>query len=157
MIGGLEPVVLDTNVLVHLVRANAVGKKIADSFGLRTRRERPLISIVTAGELRSLALKLNWGDARRLVLDKLVGELVVVQLNQGDILDRYARIDAYSERSARPARRMEKNDIWIAATASAVGGPLLTTDGDFEHLPTELLKWIRVSATTGEVLATNLA
>jgi predicted nucleic acid-binding protein len=32
------------------------------------------------------------------------------------------------------ARNMGKNDLWIAATASTLNIPLLTTDNDFDHL-----------------------
>ena len=34
---------------------------------------------------------------------------------------------------------MEKNDLWIAATASVLDASLLTTDSDFEHLHDEFL------------------
>ena len=39
---------------------------------------------------------------------------------------------------------MGKNDLWIAATASAATATLLTTDKDFNHLPSSLLtcQWI---------------
>jgi predicted nucleic acid-binding protein len=30
--------------------------------------------------------------------------------------------------------KMGKNDLWIAATTLVVGGVLLTTDADFDHL-----------------------
>jgi tRNA(fMet)-specific endonuclease VapC len=32
------------------------------------------------------------------------------------------------------AKNMGKNDLWIAATASVLKIPLLTTDKDFDHL-----------------------
>lgn len=37
------------------------------------------------------------------------------------------------------ARNMGKNDLWIAATASALDLTLLTTDRDFDHLHLPLL------------------
>lgn len=39
---------------------------------------------------------------------------------------------------------MGKNDLWIAATAYVTGATLLTTDADFDHLPTELFARERV-------------
>jgi predicted nucleic acid-binding protein len=36
--------------------------------------------------------------------------------------------------------KMGKNDLWIAATTQVIGGVLLTTDGDFDHLsPTRII------------------
>jgi tRNA(fMet)-specific endonuclease VapC len=35
---------------------------------------------------------------------------------------------------------MGKNDLWIAATAKVLGGVLLTTDGDFDHLNPSALR-----------------
>lgn len=124
-------VVLDTNILVLLIRGAAVGQRIADDHGLLERRERPLISIVTVGEIHAFAMKLGWGEAKRNRLDGLVRQLVIVGLKQGDITRRYAEIDHYCERESKPARPMGQNDLWIAATASDVDAVLLTTDSDF--------------------------
>ena len=46
---------LDTNVLVHLVRRDATGDYINRAYKPFLADPRPLISIVTDGELRSLA------------------------------------------------------------------------------------------------------
>lgn len=40
---------------------------------------------------------------------------------------------------------MHKNDFWIAATAYTLGIPLLTTDGDFDHLNETLLQVINIA------------
>jgi predicted nucleic acid-binding protein len=42
------------------------------------------------------------------------------------------------------ARKMGKNDLWIAATAYSINGTLMTTDGDFDHLNGTLLDVIKV-------------
>jgi len=144
-----DPVLLDTNVVVHLIRANAVGQQIAADHQLLQRPDRPFISIVTVGELKAFALKLGWGAAKRQMLDALVSELVVVNMNQGDIMDRYAQIDHFSEKLARPARQMGKNDAWIAATAAALEAHLITTDSDFDHLSPALIKLVKVDPLTG--------
>jgi tRNA(fMet)-specific endonuclease VapC len=56
-----ELILLDTNVLVHLVRGNEFGRSVNQAYGLADRKERPLISVVTVGEMLSLAKKLSWG------------------------------------------------------------------------------------------------
>ena len=143
-------VLLDTSALVFLLRGGAVGQRIDESHGLRTRRDRPLISIVPVGELASFAMKRRWGATRRAAVADLIAELVVIDLSQGDIVEAYAEIDHFSEREHKPARPMGKNDIWIAATAKAAGAHLLTSDADFDHLNPGHLRVHRFSPATGE-------
>ncbi len=124
---------LDTNILVRLIRDDSVGQRIQADFGLRERSERPLISIITVGEIYALARKLGWGAAKRDQLASLVRHFPVVQLKQ-QIADKYAEIDYFCEKVSMPARPMGQNDMWIAATASETEASLLTTDSDFDHL-----------------------
>ena len=149
MIPSSEPVLLDSNVLVHLIRGNNIGQRIANDHQLLQRAERPLISIVTVGELRALATKLGWGAAKQRQLEELLAELVVVNLNQGDIVKHYAAIDYYCEKVMKPARPMGQNDLWIAATAAAADAHLLTTDRDFDHLKPQFIKLVRLDPATG--------
>jgi predicted nucleic acid-binding protein len=135
---------LDTNVLVHLVRGDDVGIRIADQYKLRERVEKPLISIITVGEMKALTMKLGWGEKKREILDKLLQELVIVHLNQGNIIEKYSEIDYYSEKMVKPAHPMGQNDMWIAATASALDAYLLTTDNDFDHLVPDYLNRIKI-------------
>jgi tRNA(fMet)-specific endonuclease VapC len=146
------PVLLDSNVLVNLVRGNSIGQRIASDHQLLERSERPLISIVTVGELRALAAKLGWGAAKQRQLDELLAELVVVNLNQGDIIKHYAEIDHYSDKVVKPARRMGQNDLWIAATTAATDAYLLTADRDFDHLSPRFIKLVRIDRDTGATL-----
>ena len=151
MIPPNELVLLDTNVLVHLIRGNPVGQRIADDHGLRQRAERPLISIVTVGELKALAIKFAWGVHKQRELEELIREFVIVNLNQGDIVQHYADMDNYCERVVKPARPIGQNDLWIVATAAAIDGHLLTTDRDFDHLSPRI-KLVRIDPATGTTL-----
>ncbi len=98
------------------------------------------ISLVTVGEIRSLALQLGWGPLRVSKMEEVLAELIVLDINNEVILDRYVAIDAYSQRKhptiqyLGTPRNMGKNDLWIAATASAFELTLKGTDSDFEHL-----------------------
>jgi predicted nucleic acid-binding protein len=38
------------------------------------------------------------------------------------------------------ARKMGKNDLWIAATAHLLNATLITTDNDFDHLKDAFIK-----------------
>lgn len=142
-------VLLDTNVLVHLTRRDAVGKRLEEDHALTRRAYRPLISFVTLGEVRSLALKFGWGRKKIGRLDDLIDQVVVVHIHQADILDHYASIDHHSERVVKPARRMSKNDVWIAATACALDAVLDTTDSDFDHLVPSRFHRVKVEEGTG--------
>jgi tRNA(fMet)-specific endonuclease VapC len=146
-----EPVLLDTNVLVHLIRGSSIGQRIDDDHGLRQRAERPLISIVTVGELKALAIKFSWGAQKQRELEELIREFVVVQLSQGDIVQRYADMDNYCERILKPARPIGQNDLWIAATGATVDAHLLTMDRDFDHLSARI-KLVRIDPVNGATL-----
>lgn len=143
-------IVLDTNILVRLIRNDAVGTKVATDYALSDRPERPLISIVTAGEIQSLALKLGWGPDKRAAVTDLLRQLVIVDLHQGGIVTKYAEIDHFCEKLAKPARRIQHNDMWIAATASEVDAALLTTDSDFDHLHGRFLEVVSINPRTGD-------
>jgi tRNA(fMet)-specific endonuclease VapC len=146
-------VLLDTNILIHLIRGSQVGTTVNETLGLSQRPERPLISVITVGEIQAFALKLGWGATKRAALETLIRQLVIVQLPQGDIVSRYADIDKYSERDLRPPRSMGQNDLWIAATASATRATLITTDSDFDHLSPRFLSVIRIDPRTGDIIA----
>ena len=124
-------ILLDTSVMVHLARDDALGQRVNSEHALSTRSVRPLISIISVGELFALASKWEWGEAKIARLRDLVGTLTVVGIRPPPVIDRYAAIDAYSEQTGR---RMENNDAWIAPTAAAAAAWLLTTDKDFDHL-----------------------
>lgn len=70
---------------------------------------------------------------------------IMVDINIESIIRRYAEIDAYSQGKLKgkplgtTSRNMGKNDLWIAATASALDLSLLTTDRDFGHLSPSFL------------------
>ena len=48
---------LDTYILVHLIRRDALGQYLINNYSLYSLDPRPLISDVTEGELRSLAIR----------------------------------------------------------------------------------------------------
>ena len=131
---------LDTSILLHLVRENRLGRAIESKFRLQTRAEKPLISVVTVGEILAFVQRSNWGRPKMAVLEDLLQDLVIMDISD-DILDLYAQIDVFLRRAGKP---VQQNDMWIAATAVASGAHLLTTDKDFDPLYPDLLDrtWI---------------
>jgi tRNA(fMet)-specific endonuclease VapC len=122
---------LDTNILVSLIRGNALGVYIDSTYSLRSTLARCTISVVTVGEMLSLTRQFGWGTGKVNALKAILDELVWVDINTDDVLDAYAEVDHYSD---TVGRSMGKNDAWIAATAKVTKVTLLTSDKDFDHL-----------------------
>lgn len=131
---------LDTNILVHLVRDSSVGRWVTRHFDLR-QPYRQLVSVVTVGEALAFARKRGWGLRRTESLKDLLRELVVLPLDSEPVLQMYAEIDWHLQTTGTT---IEQNDMWIAATAAAAGAHLLSTDRDFDCLDPLYLKrtWI---------------
>ena len=131
---------LDTGIVLGYARSAGYAEYVEKKFDIFANT--PLVSVVSKGEIYSLAIQRNWGANKLELLDDLLRKLPVVDINDEQIIRRYAEIDAYSlgRNAAKPlakgqtARQMGKNDLWIAATASVVKATLLTTDHDFDHL-----------------------
>lgn len=136
---------LDTNVVLSLMRGNALGLSIEATYGLRTSLNRSVISVVTVGEMLSLARQLRWGVERIATLNSMLDQLVWIDINDPGILDAYSLLDSESRKLGQ---RMGKNDVWIAATARVSGLTLLTTDLDFEHLHGTLIDRIWIDPKT---------
>ena len=134
-----RPFLLDTNVVLALVRGVALARHIDETFGLKASKTRPLISIVTHGEVRVMAERNGWGEAKKSALQAALDNLVTVDINHPAVLDAYVEIDIFSQRHPDGSRNMGKNDLWIAACAKAADARLLTTDKDFVHLSPELV------------------
>ena len=143
--------VLDTNVVVHMVRDSETWRLIENSFQPIGASNESYLSFATLAELHSLSIQLNWGVRKLRFLERILANFTIVDINHRLLLP-YIEIDTYSQ-GKHPtlslprgvsARNMGKNDIWIAATAFTLGAELITTDRDFEHLNDVLMKVQRV-------------
>jgi len=122
----------------------AVARGLADTsvfIGLESRRPLNLellpdelaVSIITIGELRAGVLATNDVAVRDLRLRTLTRalELAPIPIN-ADVADSWAMLRV----SLRDrGLRMPVNDSWIAATALALGVPVVTQDDDYIQLP----------------------
>lgn len=126
--------VLDTGVLLVLLRGGARGRLVDERYALRSARRRPMISIVSHGEIRVLARRNGWGEAKLAALQHALDGMVTIDINRPAIIDAYVELDLVSQAYPGGARNMGKNDLWIAACARAAAATLLTTDEDFGHL-----------------------
>lgn len=137
---------LDTNILLIYLRDKEKRKLIEKLYNPLGKDSNPIISVVSVGEIRSIAKRNYWGEKRLKLLDEILNSLIVTDIHSEDVIEMYAEIDAYSQGKlkANPlpttARNMGKNDLWIAATAKISNSTLLTTDKDFSHLEKSYLK-----------------
>lgn len=134
--------ILDTNVLLHYLRGSDLNKQIDKKYAPGQHPNISVISIVSVAEIKSLAMRRNWGTERTDRFDSLLRSFPVVDINHEAIINAFAEIDAYRTNrhpdkklpSGTSAQAMGDNDIWIAATASVIKGTLITMDGDFRFL-----------------------
>jgi tRNA(fMet)-specific endonuclease VapC len=131
------PILLDTNILMQLARRS--DEKVLSL--VNPKQQEAYISIVTVGEIRSIAVRNTWGKSKLGFLENFLLQHVVIDINYAQLLDNYVELDVYSqlkhpslEAPFKTPRNMGKNDLWIAATAMTFGMELVTTDDDFDHL-----------------------
>ena len=146
---------VDTGLLLGFVRGASWALQAQARHELNASRTEVLTSAVCTGELRALAERNGWGVAKRERLDQVLGRLPMVGIHSAPVQAAYARIDAWTsgadavgpsgEPPCKPARRLNRNDLWVAATAHAMGSMLMSIDRDFEHLDGVWLDFLYVS------------
>jgi tRNA(fMet)-specific endonuclease VapC len=131
----------DTNILVYAVRDPLFLETLYDRYDLSNPLNKSYISAVTVGEIRAIAFRNRWGQKKTADLERLLPQLGVIAVTDDPVLIKmYAEIDVYSQsqhptlRLPTSARKMGKNDLWIAATTAVYNATLLSTDADFTHL-----------------------
>lgn len=84
------------------------------------------ISVITLAEARYGYLNAKWGDRRIQREERRLANFLRVPLDLA-VIDEWARLKVLSRQNGW---NLADNDLWIAATASARGLPLLTCDAD---------------------------
>src|SRR5258706_5295855 len=87
---------LDTNVVLQLLRGKVLGRYLASTFGLLNTMNRPLISIVTHGELGVMADRNKWGTQKLGALQSALDNLVTIDLNDRSVLQAYVNVQRFS-------------------------------------------------------------
>lgn len=116
--------VVDTSVLI----ASESGRAI-DESGLP---EDPVVSVVTLAELQAGVLAAADSDsrARRLATLDRYSMIEVIDVTEA-VAAEWARLRVHL---AEEGRRLDVNDLWIAASAVAHRLPIVTPDDDFDSL-----------------------
>lgn len=152
----MKNIVIDTCVFIHVVRDTITGRKCLDEIEKYDPAANIIISVVTKSELESFIVQNNWSNPKIEKLNKILGEITYIDISSADqlLIDSYKKIDAFSKRKFEDksgnllkgsAKKMGKNDLWIAATAYSLDIPLITTDSDFDHLNETLMNVIKIT------------
>ena len=142
------PYLLDTDILLLLLRGQGLGTAIDLKFQLTEQPFKPLISVVSVGESLAFAGRMGWSRRKIAALRRLLANFVWVDANRLDVLHAYAEIAT----SWRCKEQIPQNDMWIAATASATGATLLTTEPRFTRLSEDLLICKLVNIKDGMII-----
>jgi tRNA(fMet)-specific endonuclease VapC len=98
-----------------------------------TSEDQLIICAIVRGEIRYGLERLPRGRRRRDLeakADNLFAVLPCEPVPEA-AADAYARIKRETERKGMP---LDENDLWIAATARALGAVLVTSDSDFQRI-----------------------
>lgn len=89
--------ILDTNILLHYVRGTKMSLRVENEYSLFEKGNNLAASVVTIGEIKSIAKRNYWGIKKLHLLEKLLNLLIIIDINAEDIIERYAEIDAFSQ------------------------------------------------------------
>lgn len=148
-------ILIDTCVVIHIIRRTTVGEKCIEVLQNLGEEINIILSVVSKGELEAFAKQRNWGASKLEKLNGIFTKVTCIDIQNTDqqLLDAYSMIDGYSKRKIvdrnnellkSSAKKMGKNDLWIAATAYVLNIQLLTSDGDFDHLNGSIIKVIKI-------------
>ncbi|HRO45342.1 PIN domain-containing protein [Agriterribacter sp.] len=151
----MRNIVIDTCVIIHIVRDTPTGKKCLRQLASLDSDPNIIISVATKAELDSFGRQNSWGDNKLAKLTTFLQAVTVIDIKAADkkLIEGYGQIDGYSKGKlpdssgslmSGSARKMGKNDLWIAATALAIDVSLVTTDGDFDHLHGSFIDVIKI-------------
>jgi len=88
--------VLDTNIVLHIVRNSDVWKRVKTEFEITTNENKVFISIISYAEINSIAKQLNWGQPKQNILQNVLSKLPTLLINK-KIAESYVKIDVYSQ------------------------------------------------------------
>jgi tRNA(fMet)-specific endonuclease VapC len=81
----------------------------------------------------------GWGPNKLIELEAVFAEMIRVSSGEPEIVKAYGALFAQQTKSGR---KIGENDLWIAATAMAINGVVLTCDTDFQNIDVTLVKHI---------------
>jgi predicted nucleic acid-binding protein len=133
--------VWDTNILLHTIRNESFLKTLNQKYHFFDTPNIAVLSAVTIGEIHSIAIRNHWGKTRMANLAQMIKKFTTIPVTDSpEFIQFYSDMDTYSQnqhptlKMSGSARKMGKNDLWIATTTAVLNGKLISTDDDFTHL-----------------------
>lgn len=124
----MEAIVLDTDVVSLLFKRDSR----AVSYRPYLLNKLPVISFMTLAELYRWSLERQWGEYRRLKLERHLQKFLIYPFNRA-LCSKWAEVTSQCRRIGRP---IHCADAWIAATALLHKIPLITNNiKDFKVIP----------------------
>jgi len=126
-----ESVLLDTSIVSIFLKTSKIHEARRKSLEAALVGKIPLISFITVAELLFWAETRDWQQKRRTELDDRLRLCVVLQPTRFT-----SEIWAETKRALeRNGKRLESNDLWIAASALEHDVTLYTADTDYSIVP----------------------
>lgn len=129
--------VLDTTVVLHLLRATAHGRFLLETEELGHRTDKPFISVVSVGEVLAFSLRNGWGEKKVRAMEDHLAELAPIDIRAPALIRKFAELKVWSEKDGKT---LSHNDRWIAASAATLDATVITHDKDFAPLTRAGLK-----------------
>ncbi|WP_125773834.1 PIN domain-containing protein [Antribacter gilvus] len=127
-------VILDTDVWSHIFvrkQKSDETEKWREALTGRT----VVIATQTRAEVLYGLLSSNWGESRRAVVQDVLDRTATVPVTN-DVVVAYANLASDSRRGGHGlASKVHTGDRWVAATAIALGAPLLAADKIYRGAP----------------------
>ena len=131
----------DTNILLEVLKKPQFLEILDKKYSFSSPQNKIYISAVSVGEIHAIAFRNGWGIKRKTELVEFLKAIKTFPVTDDEaLIEMYKEIDAYSYgkhpslKLPTSARKMEKNDLWIAATTAVLNAVLISTDADFDHL-----------------------
>jgi|GEM_PF-1220439 len=77
----------DTNIVVAYIRQSKLSKIIDERFTPLAFGNSPIISVVSVGEIKSLAIQFKWGNNKLMTVESMLNEFLVADINTKSIVE----------------------------------------------------------------------
>jgi predicted nucleic acid-binding protein len=118
-----DDALVDTDVASTLYRERLFIGRVPNEVVPAIQDRHLFVSAVTLGEALFGAMRRKWSVGRTTRLRDFYDSRFAVVAVDGDVSEEYARLRTATEALGRP---VADNDLWIAATATANGLPIVT-------------------------------